>query len=265
MSLASIAATPAASTSLTGLSAQKDVVDKQDFLLLLVTQLKNQDPLSPMDGTQFTTQLAQFSALEQLQSINAKMDQLAAARGPLPGAAAVDLIGKTVTVDGGMVTLGAEGSAEIPFTLAGDAGQTLLAVSDPSGRTVRTVNLGPLAAGPQSFVWDGLDNTGQRQPAGTYRVQVNALDASGAPVTSSATVTARITGVSFENGAVMLLAGDRVLPLAGVTRISESLPAPGSAPLLQAGANAAATAAGGTPLAQVATQAAGLVTAAKQI
>jgi len=212
----------APSSSLNGLTGQKEVVDKQDFLMLLVTQLKNQDPLSPMDGTEFTAQLAQFSALEQLQSINAKMDQFVATHGTSPNGAAIDYIGKTVTVDGQTVTVEEGKAVDIVFSLSGDTSQTILTISDANGQVVRSMNVGALTAGQQTVSWDGKDDDGQPQPAGSYQVHVDAIDAQGSPVGTSGSVTARVTGVSFENGITTLLAGDKKLPLGSVTKVIES-------------------------------------------
>jgi flagellar basal-body rod modification protein FlgD len=216
------ASTAAPSSSLNGLTGQKEVVDKQDFLMLLVTQLKNQDPLSPMDGTEFTAQLAQFSALEQLQSINAKMDQFVATHGMAPNGAAIDYIGKTVTVDGQTVTIEAGKAADIVYSLSGDASQTILTISDATGQVVRSMSVGALSAGQQTTSWDGNDDNGQPLPAGSYQVRVDAIDALGRPVGTSGSVTARVTGVSFENGITTLLAGDKKLPLGSVTKVIES-------------------------------------------
>ena len=116
MSVAAITSTTTNTTAQTA-AAAATVVGKDDFLKLLVAQLENQDPLNPMDGTEFTAQLAQFSSLETLQSIDGGLSDLNAAQSTLHNSQAVSLIGKTVLYEGDTFSYTGEGMSDIQFRL----------------------------------------------------------------------------------------------------------------------------------------------------
>src|SRR5262249_20733735 len=128
---------------------------------LLVAQLKNQDPLAPQDNTQFVAQLAQFSSVEQSMSMNDKLDLLSQQMVGLGNAGNVDLVGKQITARGNFITTDGSGSgAPLSFTLGGAAGSAKVGITDQSGRTVRTIEVGAHAAGLVKIQWDGRDDNG---------------------------------------------------------------------------------------------------------
>ena len=174
-----------------------------DFLKLLTTQLQAQDPLNPMDATGFTAQLAQFSSLEQLTSINTNLANLLSSQTSLQTAMATDLIGKKVGVSGGnTVTL--NGQAAMNYSLSGDASKVSISIFDANGKQVNTVNLGQQAAGSNSFTWDGKDANGNTLPSGQYTFDVTAADSAGQAVTATPTTTGMVTGVIFQNNTTYL-------------------------------------------------------------
>jgi flagellar basal-body rod modification protein FlgD len=156
---------------------------KEDFLNLLVTQLRYQDPLSPEDPKDFVAQLAQFSSLEQQINANQNLQGLGKAFESLKQsqnmAQGVALLGKTVKGSGNMLTVAGGKASEASLTLPLEAKEVVVGVFDASGRQVRTLNLGSLAAGSQSLVWDGKDSQGKTVPDGIYSYQVAAIDKSG--------------------------------------------------------------------------------------
>ncbi len=186
-------------------------VGKEEFLRLFTTQLRFQDPLNPLKSTEFTTQLAQFSSLEQLMNINENLSGILSYQKSLNNALATGLIGRAVSVDGGNIQLNGQPvtiNYEVPLPV-----QTLsLNIYDRTGARVRMLNLGSAGAGRGSFLWDGKDDAGNSLPDGIYTVEFQAADADGNSVPVTTETTARVTGVVFENSITYLLLenGERV-------------------------------------------------------
>jgi flagellar basal-body rod modification protein FlgD len=178
--------------------ASQPTLGKDDFLKLLMAQLQNQDPLQPTDGTQFVTQLAQFNQVEQSVNQSSALGTIATQLQGLSNANASNLVGKTVTVQGGGMNWDGTFAATANVTLAGPAAQVTVSIKDSQGNVVRTMKLGAEAAGP--ITWNGADNSGQPTPAGSYSVGVAATDANGQSVNVSQSVTGVVTKVSFDQG-----------------------------------------------------------------
>ena len=196
-----IASTSLASSLATGAGGSRaEKLGKQEFLKLLVAQLAHQNPLDPMDNTEFIAQLAQFSSLEQLMSVNRNIGLLQLSQASMTNSQVAGLIGREVEAKGATLTLGATGGAPLRFTLDGAAKTVTVRITDASGRLVRTLELGPRAAGLQHATWDGKDATGLRQPAGTYTIAITARDARGRAVRASTTVRGVVSGVRYERG-----------------------------------------------------------------
>lgn len=184
-------------------SSTTKTVDKNDFLKLFVTQLQYQNPLSPMDSTGFTSQLAQFSSLEQLTNINAAMNNLTAYQGSMQNTLAAGLIGKNVKVAGNQVSL--NGTATVNYTLTAPSAQTKISIYDSTGKIVRQADLGSKSAGAATYAWDGKDALGNTLPDGAYTVAVEAVDAAGKPVPATTMTYGKVTGIIFENNATYLV------------------------------------------------------------
>ena len=176
---------------------------KEDFLQLLTTQLMYLDPLNPLDSTDFTAQLAEFSSLEQLYNMNSSLEGILSYQNSLNNAMATSLIGRTVTVDSNTFTL--QGTADLRYSLDGDASQVSVTVYDASGNPVKTVDLGPKGAGDQSFTWDGTDDSGKALASGTYTFSVTATDQGGNLINADTSTTALVTGVEFDDGLTYLV------------------------------------------------------------
>lgn len=173
-----------------------------NFLKLLTTQLSNQDPLSPLDATQFTTQLAQFSMVEQQINTNERLSQLVGAQGVNQGSYSVAFLGKMVEAQGSTSEL-KNGSAEWSYLLQSGSSSTQIQILDETGQAVRTIP-GEQAAGLHKFAWDGKDNDGVQLPEGAYTIQVSAVQADGSPVNVVTSAVSQVTGISFSNGEVQL-------------------------------------------------------------
>jgi len=176
---------------------------KEDFLMLLLEQLSHQDPLNPLDSTEFTAQLSQFSSLEELTNINSTLNDVLAFQHSMQNASVADLVGKTIKVDGNSTYL--RDRAEIHYELSHEASSVEVSVYDNSGKLVRLENVGPGAAGEQLYSWDGKDSSGTQLPEGSYTFQVEALDISGEPVNTATSASGTVTEVLFEDGLTFIV------------------------------------------------------------
>jgi len=189
------------------------------FLTLLTTQLKNQDPLSPMDSNEFTQQLVQFSAVEQQINANRNLETLIGLGKSQAGATAVSYLGKTITLTDGSAALQAS-SANWNYTLAGAAQDSVLTVADAQGKVVYVTH-GEVSAGAHSFAWDGHDNAGTQLPDGPYKLTVTAIDAAGHTIASPVTSQGVVTEVDLTGDEPMLMIGPSMgVPLSKAALIS---------------------------------------------
>jgi flagellar basal-body rod modification protein FlgD len=149
--------------------------DLQDrFLKLLVTQMKNQDPLNPLDNAQVTSQLAQISTVNGIEKLNATIETMASSFNAGQSLQAANMIGKDVLVPGSMLQV-AGGGGIFGVDLAQAADQVKVTIHDASGREIRTINLDAQAAGPSAFAWDGKTADGTQAADGAYSFSVSAL------------------------------------------------------------------------------------------
>jgi flagellar basal-body rod modification protein FlgD len=212
---------PAATAGTTAAPAgrnPKSVLGKDEFLKLLVAQLKNQDPTNPMDGQQMAAQLAQFSSVEQLIAINEKLGAQAttddATAKAISNSTAIAAIGKTVTALGNQVELPAA-DARVRGIVQG-TGQGTLSLRDANGTIVARRDLGLVRAGDQSFA---LGDLAAGLPAGTYTWQLDVRTAQGATVPVTPFITGRVTGVEYGPGGAMLVAGRLRIPVGTVVSL----------------------------------------------
>lgn len=194
---------------------------KDQFLKLLVTQLANQDPLSPMDGTAFVAQLAQFSSLEQLVNMSDRMQALAMTQTAGIGAQAVSFVGKELTARGGSFSQ-AEGQADrkLYAELGGAAATATLTVVNEKGQTVATRDLGSRKAGRNEIDFDGRGNDGAPLPAGSYTFRIDAKDGTGAAVETTALTRGVVEAVVYTGGVPRLRVGGRELTLGDVMEVA---------------------------------------------
>ncbi len=177
-------------------------VGKDDFLRLFTAQLRYQNPLNPMDGTEFTAQLAQFSSLEQLVNMGNTLDSILSYQDSLNNAFATNLMGKMIKAEGDRVHL--KDSAEVFYQVPEDVAELTLNVYGPAGDVVKTVEFGRQPAGTGRYDWDGTDGDGEVLPEGLYTVRFFAMDDNGDPVDVSTETLSRVTGISFEDGVTYL-------------------------------------------------------------
>ena len=186
-------------------TAPDNILGKNDFLHLLVTQLQNQDPLNPAESTEFTAQLAQFSSLEQLNNINDNLKNMENFQATMTNSQAVSYIGTHITASGNSVQVKEGQTAECNFELAADANLTVISIYDASGGFVNTFETGSLSAGRQTVVWDETDRNGNQVAPGVYRFEVQAADANNEGVDVTALIRTMVTGISFKDQTTHLI------------------------------------------------------------
>ena len=206
---ASTAAAAAATSTTTGSAAAPNALASlttnfNSFLNLLMTQLKNQDPSSPMDSSTFTTELVQFSSVEQQITTNSSLTSLIQATQGTEVIQATGVVGKQVTVNSAQLPL-QNGTGSLSFTTAA-AEPVSIAVQNSSGVTVLNESL-TSNAGSNTWNWNGQDSTGTQLPDGAYAVTVTGTTAGSAAAPVPFTVTGTATGVTNSNGAVTLQLG----------------------------------------------------------
>lgn len=143
------------------------------FLNLLVTQLKNQDPLNPMDNAQMTTQLSQISTVSGIEKLNATLEKLLSSYAGSQQMQAAAIVGKTVLTAGSALPLSEYGGVA-GLELEGAADKVTVNIKNASGNSVRTLQLGDMPAGAANFLWDGASDSGEALPAGAYTFSVTA-------------------------------------------------------------------------------------------
>jgi len=210
--------TPSSSSSSTPDAMKQLSGNFSTFLTLLTTQLKNQDPTSPMDSNAFTQQLVMYSQVEQQIDTNDNLKTLISQGTTGASAMAATYLGKKVSVTNGNASLSG-GSAAWTYNLDAAAASTQLAITDANGRTVYTAN-GETTAGNHSFTWNGKDASGNQLADGTYKMTVTASDSAGNKVTSSVASAGTVSQIDMTAGTPKLVVGNMELSLGDIAAIA---------------------------------------------
>lgn len=196
-----------ASGVLTSSATGLNTVDFNTFLKLLVAQLKNQDPLNPLDGTEFTGQIAQFSALEQQINSNNYLSQLVEQRDFGQQTLAVSYLNKVVLAPGDTVALGEDTGAEFGYVLDNTAAKVDISIYDATGKLVRSVN-GDKSEGNHILTWDGKDDAGNVLEPGNYTVRVKATDGDDKVIANTVLTYGVVASVLNSEGTANLVMSD---------------------------------------------------------
>jgi flagellar basal-body rod modification protein FlgD len=222
MAIDSIGGTGTSAASIT--SSRQGIADNFDtFLQLLTTQLRNQNPLDPLDTNAFTQQLVQFSSVEQQLKTNDFLAALVQTNANSVNTNAVSYIGKVVSASGTRSEL-VGGKAVWNFSLE-DAANVNVTIKDANGTTVYS-ETGNLQAGAGTFEWDGKTSTGGTAPPGTYTIQMTGANVEGKNVPISTEFTGTVTGIDFTGSEPVLLIGTTRVNISGVTSIRTPPAAP---------------------------------------
>lgn len=214
-----VAASDASSRVSTGRTSL--ISNYETFLSLLTAQLKNQDPLSPVDSTEFTAQLTQMSGVEQQLLTNDLLTSLLKGQNSAGLTGAANYIGKDVTAAYSATKLqGGEGRWS--YELADEATSVTLQVLDSTGKVVWSGDAPARTEGVHDFVWNGKTAAGGDAPRdGVYTLKVVAKDGAGKDVTAQALIKGRVSGVELYDGAPYLTVGGSILPLSSVIALNE--------------------------------------------
>jgi flagellar basal-body rod modification protein FlgD len=215
-------ATTAPASSTTSSSQPNAVADLSSnfstFLTLLTTQLKNQDPTSPMDSNQFTQQLVMYSQVEQQINTNDNLKTLISQGTSNAAGMTTSYLGKKVSVTNGQAAL-TNSSATWTYNLKTMAATAQLSVSDSTGKTVFT-GTGDTAAGNNTFTWDGKDTNGNQLPDGPYKLTVTAADSAGNAVTNTVVSVGTVTQIDMTGSAPQLIVGNMEVGLGDIATVT---------------------------------------------
>lgn len=188
-------------------SQGRSKLGRDDFLKIFITQLQYQDPLNPMEGTEFTAQLAQFSSLEQLFNVNDNLSKIKSVQDTDSRLQALGLIGKEIKAQGDSLSLAHGKDATGAFTLDEGADCTVLVEND-AGNVLRRIPLGQLEPGQHMFTWDGRDEQGTELAPGSYKFEILALDKAGEAVGADTFICGVVSRVSLEGDSPLLYVGE---------------------------------------------------------
>jgi|SRR5580658_1019361 flagellar basal-body rod modification protein FlgD len=189
------------------------------FLTLLTTELQNQDPSSPLDTNQFTSQLVQFSQLEQQLNTNTDLQSLITGQQTGTMGTAIGYIGHTIEASGGNFVLDGTDADTLSYSLGSAAKTATVNILNASGQTVAQIP-GTTTAGANDVSYDGTSPGQPTLPAGQYSFTVTAVDGSGNAVTSTVFTSGTVTGVDNTNGTINLNIGNLVIPASSVIQVS---------------------------------------------
>jgi len=181
----------------------KGVMGKDDFLKLLVTQLKYQDPLKPLDNDKFIQENTMFSQLEQMTNTNTQLKDLSKRLTGNDKGSAVNYLGKYIATGSQSINLNSSGASPIAYNLPENA-HVSASIINSDGKNIANIDLGVQNAGTQTFKWNGKDSNGNYASYGTYSVRLNAQDSSGKniPIERNA---GKVISVQFKNGSATLV------------------------------------------------------------
>jgi len=203
-------------TNSTSTSTTSTALGQDDFMTMLLAQLQNQDPLNPMEGSDFAAQLAQFSSLEQLTNLNSTMSSLPTYLQAFSNAQMAGMIGSEVSAEGDTIAVSGS-STDISFSLPSAIASGTLNIYDSNGSQVGTADLGSLEAGTNTITWDTSSVS-----SGNYTFDITAADASGNAVTATTLVSGTVTGVTYKDSTSYLTVNGQEVAFSNVVSINQS-------------------------------------------
>jgi flagellar basal-body rod modification protein FlgD len=197
-------------------------LSKDSFMTLLLTQMKNQDPTSPLKSHEMAAQLAQFTSLEKLNNINDSIAGLRKDQAPDHNFQALSFIGKTIQTDNSKLNHeDKDARHDVSFVIPADAPKISMVVKDAEGKTVRTVEFKNLKTGKNQLNWNGMTDDGRSAPVGEYNVAIEAEGSNGHKLQVDMKTEGTISGVNFTAHGPQLMVGKQVVSMSEVKSISD--------------------------------------------
>ena len=189
--------------------------DFSQFLQLLTTQLQNQDPLAPMDSTEFTNQLVQFSQVEQQINSNQKLDSLLGLQLASISSVALGYVGLDISYVSSDMNYDGSTPVDVNYALSKEAVTCKVNIYNEDGEIVYTGDA-PRDTGTNKFTWNGTQTNGQPVEEGTYTVKIDAIDKENKIIENSTVVTGHVRGIETQNGVVYVLVGERAVAISSI-------------------------------------------------
>lgn len=215
-----------ANTSLSNATASRnpgsDSLGKQDFLNLLMAQLTNQNPLSPMDSQGMMDQLTSMGSLEQLVNLNREMGKLNSSQQDIVRSNAYTFLDKDITIKGGMARVTSGASPDLQFQLPREAASVRVFVIDEQGDLVRSMELGQMANGTHGIPWNARDKDGDLVNDGNYRYTVSAKSADNQSIPVELLMRGKVSGIRFVDGRAVVLMNGMPIDTRNIVEISNA-------------------------------------------
>jgi flagellar basal-body rod modification protein FlgD len=202
----------------------KEKLGRDDFLNLLITQLKHQNPLNPVESTEFAAQLAQFSSLEQLFGVNEALTDIQETLSVQENGNVLDYIGKVVKTSNNMMFIKDSQMDSSAYTLEGRANVTI-SIYNYEGVEVRKIYAGWKDAGEHDLVWDGRDNNGVMVGDGIYGFELDAMDEDGLVVPYNTYHSGEVTGVTYQGSIPYLMIGNKLVAPENIIEVRKAVSA----------------------------------------
>ena len=201
--------------------APSQELGQAEFLLLLTTQLQNQDPSKPVDPANFVSDLTEMSQLESTNTMNSSITAMVAGFQAMQTMQASSLIGKSVQVEGTEISHTAERPTDIKLSLDKPLTDVTVVISDADG-VVKEINVGNLSTGEELVTWNGQDDSGIVKGTGQYSITVFGMDENGDSKSIKTVVPARVNGISIgtDGSTTLTLATGEKIAMSSVTEIS---------------------------------------------
>ena len=194
--------------------------DFDQFLRLLTTQLQNQDPLNPMDSTEFTNQLVQFSQVEQSINMNQKLDDLLSLELAGISSVALGYVGMDISYRSAELNYDGSSPVKINYALSEDTTGANLIIKNERGDTVFQTDV-PGTAGGHEFIWNGENDFGGLSEEGTYSLRIDAKNREDEFLNVTTVVSGNVRGIESQDGVIFLLVGERAIALTNVINATE--------------------------------------------
>lgn len=195
-------------------------MDKEGFLKLLLTQLRYQDPMNPMESHEMAAQLAQFSSLEQMSNINSNIEGLAKAQTPVQNYQALNFIGKTVHASTDKILRNrGDTTHDLRFTIPNAAKELDISIMDETGAVVKTLKAIGLKKGENKLVWNGTKDDGYPAFSGNYTFSVKGQAENGSAMVGQTQFSGVVTGMNFSPEGPILMVGDQKVRISDIKNI----------------------------------------------